>query len=263
VDTLRTGIVLSIVVIAALFGAISVLAASAPTAPMWFYRGSTEGFNSENWAPQNTTAEAGNITVLTMEAITQTRTWQGYYGNITGWITLDDASNFTFYNWSAADPKGQLFASLKNDGTPTWYQIQCYTHADNSSAFQTFYKINQTDWDNVTLTYNETNHPPFEILNRTITGCPTTYIFRDDNYQSSEFVNFLLYDPTKVYAGTSETGTAGWIFGTMMENRSVGDHTDFSCYNGQICDFQLLVADDAHGTQSDPTEYYFWVDIVG
>ena len=40
-------------------------------------------------------AEAGNITELTIDDRRTTQAWQGYYGNITGTITLDDANNYT------------------------------------------------------------------------------------------------------------------------------------------------------------------------
>ena len=43
-------------------------------------------------------AQAGNVTQLTITHIMITKRWQGYYGNVTGTITLDDADNNTMYD---------------------------------------------------------------------------------------------------------------------------------------------------------------------
>ena len=263
VNTLRyTTIFFGILVL--LFSAFLVVA-DGPAAPQMFTRGATSGFNANNFPLQQTTALAGNITVLTIEGVSQTRAWQGYYGNITGWITLDDANNFTFYNWSSVEPKGQIYASLVPDGTPSWYNVDCFNQAANGSNFNDFYDIRQSDADNVTITFNLTNHPTFYILDSAITNCPTTWIFRDDARQETRFANMLLYDPTKLFNDTDNpsTGTAGWIFGTVIENRDLNDHADFSCYNGAVCDFQIMVAEDGHGTDTATTSYYFWVDLQG
>jgi len=40
-------------------------------------------------------AQAGNVTQLTISTQVATRRWQGYYGNITGGIALDDAQSNT------------------------------------------------------------------------------------------------------------------------------------------------------------------------
>jgi hypothetical protein len=54
-----------------------------------------------------------------------------------------------------------------------------------------------------------------------------------------------------------------FVFGTIIENKDDSNKTDISCYNGDICDFQILVAEDGHGTDTQVTPYYFWVDLQG
>lgn len=252
-QALKKNIVILSALAAMLLLAVTVLGEGEPTAPMSLVRGDSSTFDWSNFVPKSTVAQAGNITWLTIHGISQTRAWQGYYGNVTGTITLDDANNFTFYNWSAAEPRGQIYATLVNN--PSWLDVNCFDHANNATNFHTTFGINVDDYDNVTLTYNRTDHPEFYIVNNSRTLCPTTYIWRDDLYQQEDFVNVLLWDATQ--------GNNGWVFATMMENKDVGNKTDITCYNGDLCDFQLLVAEDGHGTDTATTTYYFWVDIDG
>ena len=88
-------------------------------------------------------AVAGNVTQLTVAGTTVTQTWQGYYGNVTGTITLDDASNNTMYDWALASPEGEIYAS---QATVTWTSgnVQCYdlNQSDvNNSAFVTLAEL--------------------------------------------------------------------------------------------------------------------------
>src|SRR3989344_6931613 len=54
-------------------------------------------------------AEAGNVTALNINSTRLTSRWQGYYGNITGRVTLDDASNNTLFDWELASPRGEIY----------------------------------------------------------------------------------------------------------------------------------------------------------
>lgn len=258
---LRTNSVILISIFLMLLAIYGASAASAPNAPQTLTRGASSTFDESNYAPQQTDALAGNITAVNLKAISQTRAWQGYFGNVSGYITLDDANNYTFYNWSAAEPRGEIYANDILDGgwTPDWPNVVCAWGAGTNNAplnFQSRYGIQQDDYDNVTITYNVTSHPSFEIIDRTITGCPTTYIWRDDNYQTEDFANLLMFDSTR-------DQNDSWIFTTIIENKDLSNKTDISCYNGELCDFQLLVGEDGHGTDTSTRPYYFWVNLVG
>ena len=87
-----------------------------------------------------------------------------------------------------------------------------------------------------------------------MTGCPTTYINQNDAAQSANFVNVLLYDPA--------INDTGWIYTTIIENKTAGSTNDLICYNGESCDFQILVNEDGHGTDTATTTYYFWVELL-
>ncbi len=234
----------------------SLVWAADPTAPRSLVASGPSTFVPGNYGPQSVEAIAGNITALTIDAVGQTKAWQGYYGDITGTITLDDANNYTFYNWSSSEPQGQIYATLNN--SIGWSGVGCYNFSNATGAnWQTIedhYLILDDDVDGVNETFTATDHPDFQVGFQTMTGCPTTYIFQNDSAQSANFVNVLLYDPL--------LPATGWIYTTLIEDKADATYTDLLCYNGQTCDFQILVNDDGHGTNVATTTYYFWVELL-
>jgi len=250
-------------IVAMLLMAIAAIGYGEPTAPLHFTRGSSSTFNWSQFSNVQTDAIAGNITQLTITGISQTRAWQGFWGNVSGWITLDDAQNYTFYNWSAAEPRGFVYASLVADGDPSWLSVRCFDMANNATNFDDFYNITRDAYDNVSETFQYEGgayDTEWYIVNNSRWDCPKTYPFQNDAIQTKNFINSLFYDASKTY--NISAGTAGWIFGAKIENKNVSDKTDLPCYNGQLCDFQLMVAEDGHGTDTAVTPYYIWVDIT-
>jgi len=243
------GIVVFIISIAGAY------ADALPSAPLGLEVGLNTTYNPENRGIVSIEAIAGNITALVLTGLGQTKAWQGYYGNITGTITLDDADNFTFYNWSSAEPQGQIYATLNN--SIAWYHVECYdfvTDTLNWNVIEGFYNIQTDDVDGVNETYNQTDHPVFTVADQNMTGCPTTYIYQNDVYQQANFANVLLWDMTN--------NDTGWIYTTLIEDKATGTFSDFVCYNNQLCDFQLLVNENGHGSDTALTTYYFWVELT-
>jgi len=238
-----------VAVIALAIGA--TFAIADPLAPTTLTQTTSSARNISALPAQSVEARGGNVTEVNINALTQTRVWQGYYGNIAGEITLDNANNFTFYNWTAAEPRGQIYATLNT--SIAWTGVTCFNFSNDSAAFhltiENYYGITAPDVDGVNETYTATNHPAFQVGARTMSDCPTTYIFRDDAAQTADFINVLLFDPT--------LNDTGWIYTTVIENRSTatGSPQDLTCYNGQDCDFQILVNEDGHGTNTLTTTW--------
>ncbi|RME53530.1 hypothetical protein D6783_01785 [Candidatus Woesearchaeota archaeon] len=232
-----------------------VFAQNYPVSPQTLTQDWESTFDVNNYPAQSNDAFAGNITHLTIFGITQTKAWQGYLGNITGTIVLDDANNNTFYNWSAAEPQGEVYASTNI--TIDWANIACYNFTAtgggyrNVSILEQEFNIQTDDVDGVNETFNLTNHPTLHVGYVTLTGCPTTYIFQNDNRQTTNFPNMLLYDTT---------GNA-LVFATFIENDESGNTTDINGYDGNPTDFQMLVLEDGHGNDTQTTTYYFWVEL--
>ncbi|MDD5086778.1 MAG: hypothetical protein PHV16_03405 [Candidatus Nanoarchaeia archaeon] len=203
-------------------------------------------------AEKSIEAEAGNVTELTIYSKRSTEAWQGYYGNITGTITLDDAQNNTMYDWQIADPEGEIYAS--NGSGVVWADVACvdFTAAAgmNETTLETFYGINETDLDGFSETFNETYSDAlgFRVGGVTINdvdSCHMAYTFVDGSYQTTSFKEVLLTDSTSI------------IFTTLLESNVDGFKTGVDAH-----DFQMLVAEDGHPGQEDTTTtYWFYVEL--
>ncbi|MBD3252414.1 hypothetical protein GF386_01655 [Candidatus Pacearchaeota archaeon] len=224
--------------------------------------------------PQDHDAYAGNVTELDITGYTITQNWQGYYGNVSGTIYLADASDNVLYNWSLASPEGEVYAA--NESSVTWTNIQCFnftatgTYADDSSqrGATSFYGMNLSqlenstdiEWDDVDGV-NETfslagthesgdglTHDLFYTNNLEFNAgeCLSTHLFNHSGSGAdSQFQEVLLYDPDN----------------QVVVFTSILDEEDVSGFDNEYHDFEMLVLDDGHGTDLDPTIYYFYVEL--
>ncbi len=199
-------------------------------------------------------AEAGNVTELLISHRQGTESWQGYYGNITGTITLDDANNNSMFDWTIPTPTGEIYAS--NGSSVTWANIMCVNFTTDKDAFnetilERGFGINSTDLDGFSETFNNTytNATGFEVGSvqiNTDDSCPSLFTYVDGTYQTDTFEEVLLTDNVSV------------IFTALLENDAdgfkQGDNTS---------DFQMLVAENGHvGFEDTTTTYYFFVELA-
>lgn len=217
-----------------------------------------------NWSQRNTPyaaisrdALAGNITELKITGKSQTRTWQGYVGNVTGTITLDDASNFTLYDWANAEPRGQIYATPNE--TVVWSNVTCLDYyngqKNNLSHMEDVLGLNDTERDGMNETFQYTTHDRVYVGSVQITEntCPTTYLYQDDAVQTTNFQEILL---------TDNTTDGNIIYTALIEDRLPGVLTDKNGYNGVAYDFQMLVGENGHGTDVATTPYWFYVELI-
>ena len=196
-------------------------------------------------------AEAGNVTELGINVSQVTRGWQGYYGNISGVIVLDDSSNNTMYEWTLADPEGEIFASMNDSITWSGTNIICANigHIQTEETALNFNSIGQ-DVDGINETFTETNHPAFAVGNNTFVAdlcnfTVSTYV--DDGPGARTFNETLLYS-------TAESSMVYMAY--IFQGGSDGFQSNDNNY-----DFQMLVAEDGHDGDTTPTTYYFWVEV--
>ena len=112
--------------------------------------------------------------------------------------------------------------------------------------------------DGIDETFNMTQHPDLDVGDVSSiqqNTCPSTYMHRDDAFQTDKFVELLLQD-----------NTGQIIFTTILENDDAGNNTDISGYDGTAWDFQMIVAEDGtsrNGGQinNDKTTYFFYLDL--
>lgn len=210
-----------------------------------------ETFNASLYGDISIEAEAGNVTALTIFGVSQTIHWQGYYGNITATIVLEDAQGNTLYNWSAAEPQGEIYAARNT--SITWDNVGCFVNAGTHTyeLEEIEVDIEVVDADGINDTFNETNHPTFYLGSDSITGCPTSWTFVNDDAQQARFAQVLLEDDA---AGIA-------IYTTLIENRDDGNATDVVGFDGGFHDFQLMVPENGTLGNDASTTYYFWVQL--
>jgi hypothetical protein len=198
-------------------------------------------------------AQAGNVTELRINTSTITQGWQGYYGNVTGTIVLDDALNNSMYSWELADPEGEIFATRDNNGI-SWdaSNIIC-ANITTINAEETALNFNLgtgQDADGINETFRFATHPAFNVsakgFNADTCGFTvSTYV--NDGAGVRSFNETLLYsksDASLIYAAL------------IFPGGTYGFKTDSSMY-----DFQMLVAEDGHAGDASPTDYYFYVEL--
>jgi len=197
-------------------------------------------------------AQAGNLTELSINGITVTEVWQGFYGNVTGEFTLQDAQGNSFYQWSTMSAGGEVYAS--NNSLVNWTAVNCFNFTGNGSEvlnvtlIEPAFNVSDTDVDGFNETFNETYAGQFFIGSRSIDAtmqCPQTRTYNSSGVRSEDFVEVLMTD----------TSNRGLLFVGMLRN----DHNGF---NNGTHDFQLLVADDGQPGNEDATPYYFFVELT-
>ena len=194
--------------------------------------------------PTSVQAIAGNVSQINLFGYSTTRSWQGYYGNVSGALRLGNSAGDVMYNWSVVSPRGQVYASVSD--FIDWSSIQCFDMSE-SDLLEEDFNIGPQDVDGVNETFNLQDHDLF-YTNQIEFGegqCYNTRLF--DNSGVGVFQQVLLAD------GLYSEG-ASVVFTSLLTQGVVG-------FDGGIYDFQMLVLEDGHGTNQDTTPYYFWVEL--
>ncbi len=195
-------------------------------------------------------ADAGNMTAVGINSSKISTRWQGYYGNITGLITLDDASTNTIYSWFITSPRGEIYA-VNGSTTPTWANVECLqfnrsvTNTD-LTMLQTNLGMSVDDDDTVNKTFNLTFTGSFTIgSSNTIDSednCSLVSLYVNDGYDEVNFNETILI----------ENDNNLIIYTALLEQ----DETGFS---GSSLDFEMIVGDNGDIVAS--TTYWFYVEL--
>ncbi|MFC1648277.1 hypothetical protein ACFL1B_02350 [Nanoarchaeota archaeon] len=188
-------------------------------------------------------AQAGNVSEINIEATAITTAWQGYFGNITGSITLENSAGDVFYNWSGLGSfTGEVYAARTD--SVAWATIGCVDAAEMNSETGYLGKSN-SDPDSVWGTFSSKNHPEFLIGTATITAntCNSTNAYVDTGQDSARFYQVLLAD-----------GGSNIVYSTLIDQDQTG-------FNGIAYDFELLVGENGNASSSSTTPYYFFIEL--
>ncbi len=202
---------------------------------------------------QTVAASAGNVSQINIYAYTTTKTWQGYYGNVTGKILLGDASGKVIYDWNTANPAGQIYASTSQasfaDGNIFCYNFTKFEGSYlNLSAYEASLGLSNSSADGVNETFNVSmNYDAFYISTTYINAsCPVSYLYNASNQSNrNTYQELLLYDNTSNAVVFASIIRPGGIIG----------------FDGNICDFQMIVAENGHLADEQTTTYYFYVAL--
>jgi hypothetical protein len=206
---------------------------------------STKNFSGISAQPVS--AEAGNVTELEINTTIVTSRWQGYYGNISGRITLDDAAGNTMYDWAGGDgfsPVGHIFAA--NQTVDDWSDVVCLNlsyapDVINSSGINAWIGASATDGDSVENTF--TAYANVSIGSERL-RCPALLPYVSDAAQSgTSYFNVTLL---------REASQSTLVFGAAVDQDKTG-------FNGRAYDFQMLVGEN--GDIAATTTYYFYVEL--
>ena len=203
-------------------------------------------------------AEAGNVTQLSVfDADSTTSFWQGYYGNVSGTITLGDANNYTMYSWiGGSTTTGEIYAT--NETVKNWAGVECINLSTDYRGFncqgeneqclniteiEDGYGMQATNADGFDETFNETLGQ-IQVGTVTLSDCSKTDLFvngtRADNDYWNETVLTINDTSTIIYASIINSDTYG--------------------YNNQTWDFQMIVADNPD--VGAPTKYYIYTELT-
>ncbi|MBM3200559.1 hypothetical protein FJZ53_06480 [Candidatus Woesearchaeota archaeon] len=220
-------------------------------------------------APSPIGAIAGNVTEVIISGYSVTQSWQGYMGNVTGVITLEDSSNYTMYNWNVTNPQGEVYAA---NNSVTWTNIQCFnltaTGTDgscdqtataggmnlcgkNASVLEIEFGMNPTDVDGVDETFNMTQgsdqHDVFYTGSHMFDSgeCAFARMFGSTGEAANnQWEEVLLWDPN----GNNT------VFTALLEQDLLG-------FDARNHDFQMMVLENGRLGDTSATNYYFYIEV--
>ncbi len=230
-----------ITLLAVIFAVTVNFVVAAPNAPIALNPITSSSRDLSSLPAQSANAVGGNVTEININTITVTKSWQGYYGNVSGTIVLQDGTNNTFYNWSSAHAKGEIYATRVN--SITWTTINC-TNITQVATENTFLNLTGSDADSVNNTYSRTTHPAFAtgVVNFTANSCGyTTYGYVNNNSQTSSYSMVLLQSGANI------------VYTTITNSSTVG-------FDGKQHDFEIMVGENEKTTVG-VTPYYFWTEF--
>ena len=214
----------------------------------------------------NGTTPGGFIFTTSLTSVQQNTRWKAYVGNVTGTLTLDDASSNTIFQWSLTSVSGEVYAT-RASGTVNWTGLNCtwiyegsrnYTESNRSAEKAENGALSHTSTDNITATFANANHSQIAI-GAVVIGknqCFSVQTWQRDRAQvfsdsdNANFTQVILYD------GAFNTTNGNIVYETKIES-------DITGYNaGESYDFQMLLPENGGVGFSSSTAYYFYVELT-
>lgn len=181
--------------------------------------------------PGNVTADGGNITQVNLTGEVSTTAWQGFYGQVTGSITLEDNTGDVLYSWNVTNASGEVLASRNST-----INFATVAGVQNCTVDET---LTGTGTDRVNNTFTN-GTVDFEIAGVSITAACNTFTYVANATQTNRYQEIIL----------NATGV------TSIYVTKINDST--TSFDGTLQDYQMIVPDFSNTTTST---YFFFVEI--
>jgi len=236
-NILFTIIVLSMLGITILSSAVAV-----PTGPTIIFNSTT---NATSRPAAAITTAGGSFTTLILNTTGQTYRWKAYVGNVSGKLTLADATNKSIFDWSVTSVTGEIYATRSS--VIDWSTIGC-ANTGIIAAEDTYMNMTLTSPDTINKTFANTVHRSFYVGDRKINNSTcraiATYVngTAQTPSENAAFQEILLADTS-----------SNMVYATLVNSSTIG-------YNNQRYDFQMIVAENEFKPVS--TTYYMYVELI-
>jgi hypothetical protein len=170
-------------------------------------------------------AQGGNVTTLSIVSKSQSTAWQGFVGNISGSIVLDNAANSTFYSWNITNITGEIYAS--RNSSINWNII----YAVNDCAVDEDLTGKNSERTSKTFTAND-NTVNFSVGTIAINSSSACAALTNINNTKQKQLGTNLFE--NVILINSNSSTNSTIYTGVLQNGVAG-------FDSQLYNFQLLV----------------------
>ncbi len=187
----------------------------------------------------------GYITTVNLNAAQQNYAWKAYVGNVTGIMVLENALNYSIYEWPVSLGSSQEVYISRNNSV-IWASVSC-SNRSIIQAEDTFLSLNSSQSNSINRTFNVSTHRSFSVGAVPISNstCPAISTFLNDAAQSSgeanKFQEVLLKD-----------STSNLIYASLVDQDQAG-------FDNSLYDFQAIVGENE--VSGIPTTYYFYVEL--
>lgn len=201
-----------------------------------------------NKTPEFRQDPGGRIITMVLNLEQQNNAWKAYVGNVTGTYVLQNAYNYSIYEWPLGTSiEGEIYISRNESVNFTSGAITCATNAEMVAEQGTF-GMGGSDTDSINNTFNSTNHTAFTAgpgNNLAQNTCPAIATWVNDTVQTPS--------PSAVFQEVALHDGTNFVYAALINNNQFGFN------NGTQYDFQAIVAENR--TSATGATYYFYVEL--
>lgn len=193
-------------------------------------------------------AKGGFITETNLDTTQRTAKWQGYYGNISGKITLADSQAHYMYNWTWTAAKGGEVIATTNTSIPYWSGVAVVSTTerdDGTNGINAKWGWESDQSDDADATFSDATYD-LVVAGTTLTNTIAT---ADD--------------------AILPTGQ-GWKTAVIKDSSSIDSKDDYlfvgiinndgTAFDSTTKDFQMIVP--VGDTPTSTETYYFYVEMT-